>query len=298
MKRFYQLFAVLFIIAVASTAMALDAVPVDAGVDPVLVQNPDIVALTYTLDVTNSGWGKVISNPEGIDCDSDGLIQTGTCSANFNVNTVVALQAEAPPADDNGSYFFCGWNEDFDNSIEVYGILMDGPKSVTANFCALGIPAYLAPLPTTSEMFGPYVPVNDPDIYSAHADAKPIAIVERSDGGIDIIVGLISFGDGSGGVDIYVGLSIDGVSDFFLINSSGNIVSISGGPVPWKTNTSSLINDETVLELPGAIMPFLPSGLYHVHLMVTPAGSTASYYYWITYFENLHFLINPFLLTP
>ena len=264
-----------------------------------MAADPVVVAMTYTLDVTAVGRGRVISNPEGIDCDSDGITQTGTCSANFTANTVVALKATPPPADDNGSYFFCNWNSDFDNSIDVYGFVMDGAKTVDANFCALGVPAYLVPPPTTSEMYGPYMPVDDPDIYAAIPDAKPIAIVERSDGGVDIIVGLISFGDGSGGgVDVYVGLSIEGVNDFFLIDSSGGLVSISGGLVPWKTNISNVIKDETVLQIPGVFMPIIPSGLYHVHVMVTPTGSTASYYYWLTYFENLHFLINPFLLAP
>ena len=114
MKRFVQWFATLCLIAVASTAMAAD---------------PVVVAMTYTLDVTAVGRGRVISNPEGIDCDSDGITQTGTCSANFTANTVVALKATPPPADDNGSYFFCNWNSDFDNSIDVYGFVMDGAKT-------------------------------------------------------------------------------------------------------------------------------------------------------------------------
>ncbi len=298
MKRFFQCFAALCLIAVASTAMAADPVPVLTTADPVLIDTPDIVALSYTLDVTTSGRGDVESNPAGIDCSNDGTTQTGTCSASFPINSVVALMATAPPADDFGSYSFCGWDGDWENSIPVYGFSMDGAKSVTANFCALGPPAYLEPPPTTVEMYGPYLPVDDPVIYTAPEDARPIALVERGDGGYNVVVGLGYYGDGVDGVDVYIGLSIDGVNDFFLINSSGDIVSISGGLVPWKTNTSNLINDETVLEIPGALMPFLPSGVYHAFLMVTPTGSTAFSYTWVTYFENLHFLINPFLLGP
>ncbi len=296
MKRYVQFITAICFILSASSAMALELEPVVALDDPVVIGTPTLTA-TVQLTVNANGIGTVISNPEGINCIGDVTTQTGDCSANFALNTVVALKATMPPPDDNGSYLFCNWNSEPDNNIDVLGILMDGAKTVDANFCALGVPAVLVPPPTTSEMYT-YMPVDDPDFYAAIPDAKPIAIVERADGGVDIVVGLISYGDASGGVDVYVGLTIEGHNDFFLINSSGNIVSLSSGLTPWKTDTSSVINDETVLEIPGAFMPLLPSGMYHVHLMVTPTGSTAFYYYYLTYFENLHFLINPFLLAP
>ena len=120
--------------------MAADPVPVRTMADPVLIDTPDIVALSYTLEVTLTGRGKVESNPESINCDFFGATLTGTCQYNFPVNTVVALMATYPEPDDYGSYSFCGWNGDYDNSVEVYGVLMDGAKSVSAQFCALGIP--------------------------------------------------------------------------------------------------------------------------------------------------------------
>ncbi len=298
MKRFSLLFAVLFCFTAASAAMAAEFEPVIAIDDPGVIATPDLVATFYTLDVTNLGRGSVVSNPEGISCNNDGATTTGTCSANFVSNTVVALLATYPEPDDFGSYFFCGWNGDPDNSADVYGVLMDADKSVEAQFCALGVPPYLIPMPASWDMYGPYVPVGEPVIYADLEDMKPIAILNRDDGGVNIFVDLPYFGDGSVGVDVYAAITIEGVLDVFLFNSTGGITSLSGGLVPWKQNITGELHDETLLEIPGAFMALLPPGIYHVHLMVTPTGSTATYYYWITYFENLPFLINPFFLTP
>ncbi len=301
MKRLFQWFAALCFIAIASTAMAADPAPVLTTADPVLVDdNLAIAALTYTLEVTITGLGRVESNPEGIDCNHLQQTPTGTCQYNFPINTVVALVATYPEPDENGSYFFCGWDGDYDNSIEAFGVLMDGAKSVSAQFCALGVPPIPPePPPATTEMYGPYLPVSEPVTDVVVADMKPIALVERDDGGVDIIIGLRPFNDGSGdGVDIYVGLAVEGVNDFFIFDSTGGIVSIYGGLTPWKTNVTSMLNEEPLLEIPGAFMPLLPPGLYHVFLMATPTGSTASSYTWVTYFENLPFLINPLFLTP
>ncbi|MCP4690032.1 MAG: hypothetical protein GY859_18410 [Desulfobacterales bacterium] len=293
MKRPVQLFTTLFIIALTSMATGFDELPTVTPID-----TPDIVAMSYTLDVTiGFTQGSVVSNPAGIDCTSDGTTQSGDCQASFAAGSVVALQATAPPPDDEGNtYFFINWDDDPANTIPVYGFTMDGPKTVTANFAYLVPPAYLEAPPSTTEIIGPYLPVSEPIIYGTASEMRPIAIVARGDGGVDLNVGLISFGDGSAGVDVYAALSVDSVPDFFLFDSTGGLASISGGLVPWKTNVYGDVIDETLLEIPGALMPFLPAGVYHVHLMVTPAGSTSFYYYWTTYFEKLDFMINPFLI--
>ncbi|MCP4690033.1 MAG: hypothetical protein GY859_18415 [Desulfobacterales bacterium] len=295
MKRFFQLFTVLFSIMIASTAMGADEIPFTP-----IDTEPVLLATTYSLDISSSqGLGTVISNPEGINCTIDGTSTSGDCQEDFPENTVVALQATATQPE-SGSSHFCGWNEDYSNSIPVFAVLMDGDKAVSAQFCALGDPIALIPVPSSNEIYGPYLPVSEPVLAGYPSDMKPIAVAERTDGGYDLNVELLPFGDfqRAGGVDVYAALSVDGVPDLFLFNSTGALVSISGGLVAWKTNATGAGIEETLVEIPGALLPFLPSGLYHVHLMVTPTGSTSHYYYWTTYFEKLDFMINPFLLTP
>ncbi len=296
MKRSYQLFALFFLITTASTAIGADQIPVTTITEP-----PAVVLATELLTVTIDGRGTVTSNPASIDCTSDGITQTGDCEAYFVIDTVVALLATAPAADENASYHFLTWNEDDTNNTEVYGVLMAAPKSVSAQFGALGIPVLPPfPVPTSNEIYGPYVPVNEAFLSGIAEELKPIAIVERSDGGFDINVGLPPFGDGlGGGIDVYAAVSIDDLNDaMFLINSVGAPVPFASGLVPWKTNVDSQEIDETLLSLPGAITPFLPASFYHVHLVITPTGSTTFSYYWSTYFELVHFMINPFFLAP
>jgi hypothetical protein len=79
---------------------------------------------SYTLSVskTGAGSGMVTSSPAGITCGS-------ACSSAFSNNTVVAL-TEAPST---GSTF-TGWSGSECSGTGTCTVIMDSPKSVTANF--------------------------------------------------------------------------------------------------------------------------------------------------------------------
>jgi hypothetical protein len=55
-----------------------------------------------------------------------------------------------------------------------------------------------------------------------------------------------------------------------------------GGLVPWKANTYGDI-DEALFQVDTSI---LPSSIYYVYLLATPAGKTDNFYLWGTYFVN------------
>lgn len=69
-----------------------------------------------------SGYGTVISNPDGINCSV-------TCTMNFNSNTQVTLTA----IPDTG-YSFSGWSGDCSGTATSCTLTMDADKSVTALF--------------------------------------------------------------------------------------------------------------------------------------------------------------------
>ncbi|MFY9271246.1 MAG: DUF1565 domain-containing protein [Candidatus Manganitrophaceae bacterium] len=74
-----------------------------------------------TLTVTKSGNGTVTSSPDGINCGT-------TCSASFNIDTVVTLTA-TPSA----NFIFSGWSGACTGT-RTCAVTMDDAKSVTATF--------------------------------------------------------------------------------------------------------------------------------------------------------------------
>jgi hypothetical protein len=77
---------------------------------------------SYTLTVSKTGSGTVTSSPAGITCGS-------ACSSAFSNNTVVALTA----APSTGSTF-TSWSGSECSGTGTCTVIMDSPKSVTANF--------------------------------------------------------------------------------------------------------------------------------------------------------------------
>jgi len=83
---------------------------------------------TITVDLAGNGTGHVTSNPAGIDCGS-------TCSANFDISSLVTLTAQADP----GS-IFTGWSGSGCSGTSTCQVTMNGAKDVTATFVLFTYP--------------------------------------------------------------------------------------------------------------------------------------------------------------
>jgi hypothetical protein len=253
---------------------------------PVLPLEPIII--TRTLNVTINGLGNVISNPAGIDC-TDG---TGQCSHAFPINTSVALLATAPPADENGSYFFVEWSGDATGSVAAAAVVMDVARNVIAQFGALGVPVFVSSLPA-GQAATFYHPVFEPVKNPFLEDCLPVAI-EEDPNLTNIRIGLPPFDQA---VDIYVGVVIDGIDDMFVFGPGSSIQLLSSGLAAWKQNLAAFTEVDEALLGGGVPTAALPAGTYRVFLMVTAAGSMSVSFAWETYFEITHVqLVNPFLL--
>jgi hypothetical protein len=254
----------------------------------------NIEAIGYTLNVTVSGLGTVTSNPAGIDCTNG----TGQCSHAFLTGTPVALLATAPPADESGSYFFYAWGGDASGTVApaavvaAAAVVMDAAKNVTAQFVALGPPAFVTLLPAGQGATF-YHPVFEPVKNPSLQDCRPVAI-DQDPALTNLYVGLPPFDQA---VDVYVGVAIDGINDMFIFGPGSSIQLLSAGLVPWKQGLPSYTEiDESLLGM-GISASLLPAGTYHVYLMVTAAGNMSKSHVWETYFEIIHGqLLNPFLV--
>ncbi|MEA2108225.1 MAG: hypothetical protein U9P07_02235 [Pseudomonadota bacterium] len=233
---------------------------------------------SHTLTVTIHGSGSVVSSPAGLDCTNGSLTGDKVCSHNFIEGTAVALTATPI---DGVSYTssFGEWSGDCTGS-GACPLVMDGDKSVEAQFTALGIPVFALPVPAGQEAWS-YPPVENPLLQSDPADCKPFAVGDLMTGNLNLQVGLPPF---SAGVDIYLALEFSGA--LYLINGSNELkLSSTLTELPrWKTNASFAdINESLYGDIPLAL---LPTGLYNLYIAVTPTGETdfSHYYFWSTYF--------------
>lgn len=96
---------------------------------------------TLSVNLAGGGSGTVVSSPAGINCTWNGSSQSGTCSANFDLNTVVTLSA-APSLSVLGI-----WGIDCNGaSGATCTLTMDSPKQ-----------AYLSFFPATDFVFLPLI---------------------------------------------------------------------------------------------------------------------------------------------
>jgi hypothetical protein len=275
MKRVLVFFVLMALVPITALA-AQPSEPVPDGV----------MLVTRTLAVTVNGLGTVTSNPEGINCVNG----TGQCSHAFLINTSVALLATAPPADEFGSYFFYEWSGDATGSVAAAAVVMDATRNVTAQFVALGPPAFVTVLPAGQGATF-YHPVFDPVKNPSLQACRPVAINQDPDL-TNLYVGLPVFDQA---VDVYIGVAIDGFDDMIVFGVGSSIQLLSAGLVPWKQNLSTEL-DETLLGA-GISTSLLPAGTYHVFLMVTAAGDMSTSHVWETYFEIIHGQsLDPFLV--
>jgi hypothetical protein len=241
-----------------------------------------VMPIKYTLTVNVNGLGTVESNPAGINCSDSG----GTCSASFIINTVVALLATPPPADEFGTYYFGDWGGDASGTIAAAAVTMGGTRNVDANFTALGIPIAVTELPAGQDAVY-YDPVPDTVAVPPIANCRPIAIDNTTANAV-ATVELPPFDQN---VDVYIGIELDGYNDFIVFGPSA-LQSINAGLLLWRQNLNTSVQD-TLFDIPRAAFP---AGTYHLYLMVTAVGDMTNSYLWETYFEVTHMIpLNPFV---
>jgi hypothetical protein len=118
-----------------------------------------------------------------------------------------------------------------------------------------------------------FLPQTDPD----PSEAIPMGEGFLSFGILAMRIGLMEF---SGPVDVYFGIYAPTVdAEVFILRADNTLQRLSDGLVPWKSTTMGPI-DESLF---GTVsLSTLPPDTYTFYLLVTPAGSTASYYLWST----------------
>ncbi len=233
---------------------------------------------THTLTVTIHGSGSVVSAPAGLDCTHDSAGDK-VCTRDFMEGTAVALTASPI---DGMSYtsFFIDWSGDCSGS-GACPFVMDGDKSVEANFGALGIPVFALAVPAGQEAWN-YPPVENPLLQPNPAHCKPFAVGDLMTGNLSLQVGLPPF---SAGVDVYLAVEFSGA--LYLINDCNQFKLWTSAMTElprWKTNASFTDIDQSLYgDIP---LSELPSGLYNLYIAVTPTGEMdfSHYYFWSTYF--------------
>ena len=154
MKNIFTCFIASFSILITTSQVCFALDPIDEII---------VAPFFYTLTVDAQG-GLVVSEPNGINCDNS------ICSYNFLPGTVVALAAVAEQSFDQVANHL-SWSGDCSGPNEACRIEMTGPKSVTANFGALGRPVALFTLTVNVGGAGPNVTVvSDPVGINCSAD--------------------------------------------------------------------------------------------------------------------------------
>jgi probable HAF family extracellular repeat protein len=177
------------------------------------------------------------------------------------------------------------------NSGVIVGYFSDG--AVTKGFIATPVTIPIS-IPTDKQSFT-YIATSSPIFSNTPSQAKPIGVGSVAMGGntLSIHIGLNQFSEP---VDIYGAyilsnnpnnvhvLNPDGTTfNIFTISEIINALStetLPEGAFPWKANIMSPINEQ-LFNISSASVP---TGVYIVYLLVTPAGSLSSYYLWITSF--------------
>jgi hypothetical protein len=166
-----------------------------------------------------------------------------------------------------------------------------GSYALTFDAKAVGIPEgvnltayeifheYVLPSPSGQDIYN-YYSVKDPIKSPDPSVCKPFAVGDVTGGILSLQVGFSSF---SAAVDIYLGIYAPHVaSDVYIIKSDLSLQPVSQGLETWKTNTTGPVNESLFGDI---AISALPSGTYSLYLVVTPAGSQNTFYFWTTYFE-------------
>jgi hypothetical protein len=138
------------------------------------------------------------------------------------------------------------------------------------------------PIPS-SQQYWTYPPIVSPVMDTDPSQAKPIGVGSIAEDGdkLSIRVGLGQF---SGPVDVYFALFVPSIdpNNIYMLGSDYSLQPLLSMEIePWKENTFGPIDEYLFGDIPTLL---LPSGIYYLYLLVTPADSLDTYYLWSTYF--------------
>jgi Cohesin domain len=138
----------------------------------------------------------------------------------------------------------------------------------------------LAPVPQGQQTFT-YVPALLPLLGSDPSSTMPIGVGSAAACGnsLSLRIGLPKF---SGPIDAYLALYVPGIdpNNIYLLTPDLTFQTLSAGMIPWKADISGPVDEYIFSDISG-----LPSGLYYLGLMVTPANQADNYYFWVTSFD-------------
>jgi hypothetical protein len=140
-------------------------------------------------------------------------------------------------------------------------------------------PASVA-LPAGAQAFPAYAGIASPVTDLDPAVMEPVAVGEVANGGATLDLS-VNTGIFAGPVDMYLALFVPAISpDIFLVTPTGLQPLSTAGLVPWQTSVmgidTSLFGSVSTAQLRAAT--------YNLFLVVTPAGSISTFYFWQTSF--------------
>jgi fibronectin type 3 domain-containing protein len=137
-------------------------------------------------------------------------------------------------------------------------------------------PGRMAP-PKGQEIFDPPSTAL-PVVQTIASQANPIGLgpVVAGEDKIKVRIGLPEF---SAPVDVYLALDWPAIDpeNIYLINELMELSPLSSGLVKWKENLTGPVSEIVMSDIS---LAELPPGIYKFYLLVTPAGSTETYFLW------------------
>ncbi|MEJ2696902.1 MAG: hypothetical protein P8013_09670, partial [Candidatus Sulfobium sp.] len=162
-----------------------------------------------------------------------------------------------------------------------YVYLMVTPHSDLGKYNLYGTsfvvpPSRMAP-PSGQELFAPHATAL-PVVRTIAAEASPIGLgaVVAGEDDVTVRIGLPEF---SAPVDVYLALDWPAVDaeNIYLIDGLMELSPLSSGLVKWKENITGPVSEIVLSDIS---LAELPPGTYKFYLVVTPAGSTETYFFW------------------
>lgn len=138
------------------------------------------------------------------------------------------------------------------------------------------------PLPTTQMSFA-YLPVAASIAASDPAQAKPIGVGSIASNG-NVLTLQAAVAEFTGKVDVYFAVYAPSIDSniIYILKSDNTFQPLTTGLVPWKAGTTGPFDEKLFGDIPTVFL----TGTYYFGLLVAPAGSNlSSYYFWVTSIE-------------